>query len=111
MCILRPSIRVVAIFAIISSQLMVTSFVYANGNAKIGSTDESSFVTNYDDVEIIPNTYRNNLDDFEMVPNINGNVSIDGRSGKLYQYDDFMGSIDMYPDVNTYDYGELKPNI
>lgn len=107
MCKLRPSFRVIAFFVIFSSQLMVTSFVNANN-------DESSFVNSYssikDDVEIIPNTYRNNVNDFEIVPNLNGNVSIDGRSGKLYQYDDFMGSIDMYPDINSYDYGELKYN-
>lgn len=36
--------------------------------------------------------------DVENIPITNGNVSFDGRSGRLYNYDDYyMGSIDQYP--------------
>lgn len=41
---------------------------------------------------------------FEIV---GGNLSSSARSGKLYQYNEFLGSIDSYyPDSNNYNYGE-----
>lgn len=51
--------------------------------------------------------------DVESVPIYNSNVSIGNRSGKLYNYDDYLASIDMYPgyDQNGYDYGEQKFDI
>lgn len=50
--------------------------------------------------------------DVESVPAYNsGNTSMSNRSGKLYNYDDYLGSIDMYPgypgyDQSGYDYGK-----
>lgn len=35
-----------------------------------------------------------------------GNMSIGSRSGRLYNYDDYMGQLDVFPDGSNYDYGE-----
>lgn len=44
--------------------------------------------------------------DVESVPVYNnGNTSMGNRSGKLYNYDDYLGSIDMYPSYPGYDQG------
>lgn len=60
-------------------------------------TSDSSFFDN--------EQYLHNMnDDVETVPT---NVSIGSTySGKLYNYDDYFGSIDMNPETNTYDYGK-----
>lgn len=46
--------------------------------------------------------------DVESVPiDVSGNVSIGNgnHAGKLYNWDDYMGSIDMYAESGDYDYG------
>lgn len=75
-------------------------------NPDSGGDDDVS-VTN--DVEMLaPNNYLHATDfiDSNSGSMTNGNVSLANRSGKLYQYDDFMGSLD-FPEPNNYDYGEL----
>lgn len=98
-------ISFIAFFAIYS--VMVNAELDVNimgSDAKIHEhdasyTSDSSFFDNQ--------PYLHNInDDVESVP-INGNTSISNLSGRLYNYDDYMGSIDMYPDPNNnYDYGE-----
>lgn len=48
--------------------------------------------------------------DVESVSPVNGNVSLNGHSGRLYNYDDYyMGSLDLYPQYGPdsgYDYGK-----
>lgn len=61
---------------------------------------------------LIQDHYLHDIDsDVESVSPVNGNVSFNGRSGRLYNYDDYyMGSLDQYPsygpDQNGYDYGK-----
>lgn len=70
--------------------LIVTNEAELNSEKTVANDSE-----NIDDVEI----------NISSVPS--ANVSLGNRSGKLYQYDEFYGSLDGYPDYNNmYDYGE-----
>lgn len=59
------------------------------------------------------NHYLHDIDsDVESVSPVNGNVSFNGQSGRLYNYDDYyMGSLDQYPQYGPdqgYDYGKYQ---
>lgn len=107
-------IRFIAFCAIIAIQHRLPLFVIANidGNDGSFSGNVNLFDNHHsatDDVEMLPNSYLQNSEiGFDNVQTINGNVSIGSgnRSGKLYQYDEYMGSVDEYPGDDGYDYGE-----
>lgn len=75
----------------------IAAFTNDNGNFfhSDGEMMENS------DVETVPIT----------VGNDGGNASIGNHAGKLYNWDDYMGSIDMYSENGDYDYGEWTFSI
>lgn len=105
---MRLLISFIAFFAI-TSHLVIADLDIDTLETNGKHADEHDASLTYDGNFFATNQYFAESD-VESVPAINGNVSIGNRSGKLYNYDDYLGSIDMYPDYGNYDYGKFLTN-
>lgn len=104
-------INCIAFFAIFS-ELRILRSVMVNAEMDVNLMESNGKSAHEHDASLTSDSsffdneqYLHNMnDDVETVPT---NVSIGSTySGKLYNYDDYFGSIDMNPETNTYDYGK-----
>lgn len=72
---------------------------FTNDNSNFFHSDGDMMMMENSDVESVPITIGNGGGG-----SIGGNASIGNHAGKLYNYDDYMGSIDMYSESGDYDY-------
>lgn len=70
---------------------------YTNDNGNLFHSDGELMDTS--DVETVPISIGNG-------GSYGGNASIGSHAGKLYNWDDYAGSIDMYAESGDYDYGK-----
>lgn len=94
---------------IFNSLLVVNAEVDVNVMTANGKSPHSYDASLTSDGQFF-DTDQHYLPESDMVENVpafssNGNASIGSQTGKLYNYDDYMGSIDMY-DYGNYDYGK-----
>lgn len=106
---MRLLISFIAFFAIFSRQPMFGRLVNAESDINIietnGKHPHEHHASLTSDGNFFDTDHYFGQSDVEAVPAINGNMSIGSHSGKLYNYDDYMGGLDMYPD-SGYDYGK-----